>query len=1303
VKLPASPFKGLSYFGDSDHDRRFFFGRDRESEVVAANLMASRLTVLYGPSGVGKSSLLRAGVTRRLRSLVPAGGGDGGVEVAVVDSWRDDPIAAVRAAAGARDDVSLADALAERAIATGGELYLVLDQMEEYVLYHGRDGGPLGDELEEVLTRPDLPVHVLLGVRDDALAELDAFKRRLPGLFGNVLRLDHLTRAAARSAIEGPLLAYAVLGGPEVKADDDFVEAVLGEVTAGRIEQRLTGRGLVPTGGRTRRVEAPYLQLVLERVWDVERQQGSDRLRLATFRELGGAERIVEAHLERALTGLAASDLDTVARLFDHLVTPSGSKIAHSRDDLVRYGGADAQTLDAVLGSLAAERIVRPVPARNGGGPRYEIFHDVLAAAVLAWRVRHETARALAAERAAARRRQRRLALLALGALVALAVLAALTVYAFDLRAEANEQAALAEEQTQLALAAQAEAEANAAEAEANASEAEANAAEAEANAEEARRQQRAAAAATKRAKSAEAAALAERDAANAARNEAERQEGIANDARHTADAARAEAVTAAAEADTARADAERQADRATESQQAAERSADKAVAEERRAELAARREREARVAADERRRQAQAQALTSRALALVDRDPADALRVALEGAEIAHTEGLEVVLRDGLKTLQTSAILPGPDTAFAADWTADGTKAVVASSSGVASVYDARTGRRLRRVDHGGPINAGLVSGDGQTIVTAGRDGFARIWRAGDGMLLVTANHGGLIRDAALSPRGDLLATAGGQALRLWSLPEGRLVGAFRQPAAADGVVFSPDGGRVLVTARDARVYDTVTHGLLATLDAPGHINTAAFSPVSSAIVTAGRDDMATIWDALGTKLHELTGHGSDVTAVAWSPKGDLIATASIDNSARLWRTDNGQQVTLLSGHSNRLTGVSFSPDASSVAVSSLDGTGTIWTNSDFSRWTELVGHTASLTDVAFSPDSTRVLTASEDGSVRIWDANVDPVLTAIGSHGASARAVAFSPDGNVIATGGVDRTLRLTRPNGTVVRNIPQPSTVNDIAFSRDGRLLLVAGDEGAARLVGVDGELRAGFEHAAPVRAAAFVGSDRIATAGADGIARVWPRAGGRAPRELRHGSPLMAVAASADGKFLATGAEDASIRVWRVADGRLLRVLEDHETVVTGLAFSADGRRLASSSQDTDVRVWDTRTWTNRLLRGHTAIVGDVAISPDGRWIATAGPTTVGVWETETGRRIDAGAPFLFVRGHGPRVRSVAFAPDSRRIVSVGDDGTLRSYLCELCGTAEQLITLAQKRLGRLARFLTPEERRKYLGG
>ena len=173
-------------------------------------------------------------------------------------------------------------------------------------------------------------------------------------------------------------------------------------------------------------------------------------LRAATLAELGGAERIVEEHLERALEGLDEDERDLVARLFNHLVTPSGTKIAHAVDDLARYARVDADSLGHVLGTLEAARILRRVPGRSGGPPRYEIFHDVLADAVLAWRSRRE----LESERTAATRRHRRLAVVAALAVVALVGTLGLAVWALSQRTEAREQAhaALSRELTALAL-----------------------------------------------------------------------------------------------------------------------------------------------------------------------------------------------------------------------------------------------------------------------------------------------------------------------------------------------------------------------------------------------------------------------------------------------------------------------------------------------------------------------------------------------------------------------------------------------------------------------------------------------------------------------------------------------------------------------------------------------------------------------------------------------------------------------------------------------------------------------------------
>src|SRR2546427_5142638 len=126
VPAPSSPYKGLAAFEDSGVDALFFFGRDRDSQVIAANLMASRVTVLFGPTGVGKTSVLRAGVAYRLRREVE-------VEVRLHSSWTGDPHDALDGVGSQRAD----------------DLFLILDQFEEYFLYH-EDERDFVEQLAEV-------------------------------------------------------------------------------------------------------------------------------------------------------------------------------------------------------------------------------------------------------------------------------------------------------------------------------------------------------------------------------------------------------------------------------------------------------------------------------------------------------------------------------------------------------------------------------------------------------------------------------------------------------------------------------------------------------------------------------------------------------------------------------------------------------------------------------------------------------------------------------------------------------------------------------------------------------------------------------------------------------------------------------------------------------------------------------------------------------------------------------------------------------------------------------------------------
>src|SRR5262249_58179703 len=118
-----------------------------------------------------------------------------------------------------------------------GALVVVLDQFEEYFLYHPNESAPgtFFAESPRALNRPDLRVSFLIGIREDGLAKLDAFKGRIPNLFDNYLRIDHLSLKAARSAIENPVERWNVEHPDEedVSIEPELVEAVLEQVRAG--------------------------------------------------------------------------------------------------------------------------------------------------------------------------------------------------------------------------------------------------------------------------------------------------------------------------------------------------------------------------------------------------------------------------------------------------------------------------------------------------------------------------------------------------------------------------------------------------------------------------------------------------------------------------------------------------------------------------------------------------------------------------------------------------------------------------------------------------------------------------------------------------------------------------------------------------------------------------------------------------------------------------------------------------------------------------------------------------------------
>jgi WD40 repeat protein len=444
------PYQGLAPYSIDDAD--YFFGRDAWRETITDYLLAYRLSILYGASGVGKSSVVRAGVAHELRREARASlERDGHAELVpvVFSSWTGEPSTGLQVAV--RQSVAaLAPELAEdppagslaAVLSAWGErlettFLVMLDQFDEYFVYHRRDGGPSGfaAQLAEAVSRPDVPANFLISIREDTLAKLDRFEQSISGLWTNLLRIDHLGRDAAGEAIERPIARWNEETGAAVELEPGLVNAVLDEAGVRQVSVDAVGRGALEEPDEDDLVEAPYLQLVMTRLWEEESRRGSDVLRVSTLASMGGADQIVRSHFDSVMRSLPRRQRAVAARILQYLVTPSGTKIALPASALAKWSGSKEEKVVPVLQSLAGgdHRILRTVPSPGKEtATAYEIFHDRLAPGILDWRARFF------------RRRKRNAALAGIAAVVAgLGVLLGLSLASRkDLQAQLRQERA---------------------------------------------------------------------------------------------------------------------------------------------------------------------------------------------------------------------------------------------------------------------------------------------------------------------------------------------------------------------------------------------------------------------------------------------------------------------------------------------------------------------------------------------------------------------------------------------------------------------------------------------------------------------------------------------------------------------------------------------------------------------------------------------------------------------------------------------------------------------------------------------
>jgi WD40 repeat protein len=574
----------------------------------------------------------------------------------------------------------------------------------------------------------------------------------------------------------------------------------------------------------------------------------------------------------------------------------------------------------------------------------------------------------------------------------------------------------------------------------------------------------------------------------------------------------------------------------------------------------------------------------------------------------------------------------------YSAVFSPDGSKIVTASRDKTARVWDTETGAVVAVLKgHADSVNSAVFSPDGSRIVTASSDSTTRVWDTETGATVaVLKGHTSLVTSAIFSPDGSKIVTAswGDRTARVWDTETGAVVAVLKGHAKwVESAVFSPDGSKIVTASWDktARVWDTETGEVVVVLQ--GHADrvfNAVFSPDGSKIVTASWDKTARVWDTetgAGAAAAVLEGHAGSVHNAVFSPDGSRIVTASSDSTARVWDIETGEAVAVLRGHADEVYRAVFSPDGSKFVTASEDRTARVWDSRTGAVVAVLKGHADRVFNAVFSPDGSKIVTSSSDNTARVWNTETGAVVAVLTGHVDVVYRVVFSPDGSKIVTASKDKTARVwDTETGAVMAVLKgHAHRVSSAVFSPDGSKIVTASGDNTARVWDTEtGAVVAVLTgHVDVVYRVVFSpDGSKIVTASGDNTARVWDTETGAVVAVLTgHVDVVYRVVFSPDGSKIVTASKDKTARVWDTETGAVAAVLEGHAGSVNSAVFNPDGNRIVTASGDNTARVWDTETGAVvAVLTGHTRAVYSAVFSPDGNKIVTVSPdNTVRVWK------------------------------------------------------------------------------------
>ena len=458
---------------------------------------------------------------------------------------------------------------------------------------------------------------------------------------------------------------------------------------------------------------------------------------------------------------------------------------------------------------------------------------------------------------------------------------------------------------------------------------------------------------------------------------------------------------------------------------------------------------------------------------------------------------------------------------------------------------------------EKGAIVHSVVFSRNGQFIATGGEDNIIRLWRAESGDLLGTLEgHQNWVLSLAFNTDGTRLASAGVEpTIIIWNLQTGQAeltINTGHTNWIRD-ITFNPDDSMVITASVDQsiRFWDASTgESALLPMITSDAVWGTAFSPDGKTLVTnSGNHILA--WSIQPTSHVIQANHQSGLNDIAISPDGELLATASgrvtgtSDNTARLWNQD-GEEIGLIDAHRGPVTSVVFHPNLPLLVTASSDQTAVIWDYSlpDDIQLVHVLRHNNLVWRAIFSPDGNILATGAEDGQIILWDVgNGSPIGDPIDAHESGVLSLAFNANGTLLASGGADNAVHIWNvANGSLQKSfLEHTSFVVSLTFSPDGKTLATASRDNTIRLWNMDNE------------------TSRILAG---------------------HTNWVNDIDFNPEGTLLASVSRDETVILWDLATYQPLGIpIKGHGDWIIGTNFSNDGKMLLSTDENGEILFWD----------------------------------------------------------------------------------------------------------------------------